>query len=220
MQDDGKADGKTEGKVRAAGTKASGARRRNRAFDESHALLIETAVRLVSEKGTEALSLSAVARAAGVNRTTLYYHFDSRDALFAAIRSWSAQRLAVAFAPRASIEERTRYIARFVLENPEVAALWAQEFLAPGDIADRYPEWPGLVAGVAQELEAQGRARGVDAEAYCTLLLTWAFLGPRVYRDSVRPDLPIDEAVERLTRTQVAMLGLHGVVPGGGGEGT
>ena len=185
-------------------------RRRNKAFDETHGALIETAVRLVSEKGMEALSLSEVAREAGVNRTTLYYHFESREALVAAVREWSAQQLAVAFAPIGTLEERTRYIARFVIQNPEVIDLWAEEFLAPGKIADRYPEWDRLVKGTAEELRANPEMAGVDAEAYCTLMLTWAMLGPRVYRNSVRPDLSEEEAIERMTRAQAQLVRLHG----------
>jgi hypothetical protein len=39
-------------------------------------------------------------------------------------------------------------------------------------------------------------------------------IGPRVYRNSVRPDLSLDETIERLTRTQIAMLRRIGVTPG------
>lgn len=190
------------------------ARRRNKAFDETHVALIETAVRLVSEKGMEALSLSEVAREAGVNRTTIYYHFESREALVEAVREWSARQLAAAFAPSSSREDRTRYIARFVIENPEVIDLWAADFLAPGKIGDRYPEWDGLVAGMAEQLKSQPETADVDAEAYCTLMLTWAMLGPRVYHNSVRPDLSKEDAIERMTRTQVRILQLHGIEPG------
>lgn len=186
-------------------------RRRNKAFDETHVELIDTAVRLVSEKGIEALSLSEVAREAGVNRTTVYYHFDSREALISSVREWSARQLAAAFEPVSSPTERIRYITRFVLENPEVTGMWAEDFLTPGNIIDRYPEWAGLVEGFRVELAARPETAAMDPEVYCTLLLTWAMIGPRVYGSSVRPDLPIDEMVERITRTQLKMLQLHGI---------
>lgn len=206
---------KSQGQAGKGGSAArKSARRRNKAFDETHVALIETAVRLVSEKGMEALSLSEVAREAGVNRTTIYYHFESREALVEAVREWSARQLAAAFAPSSSREDRTRYIARFVIENPEVIDLWAADFLAPGRIGDRYPEWDGLVAGMAEQLKSQPETADVDAEAYCTLMLTWAMLGPRVYHNSVRPDLSKEEAIERMTRTQVRILQLHGIEPG------
>ncbi|MCJ2179559.1 TetR/AcrR family transcriptional regulator [Novosphingobium album (ex Hu et al. 2023)] len=191
--------------------KARPARRRNKAFDETHTALIETAVRLVSEKGMEALSLSEVARETGVNRTTIYYHFDSREALVDAVRDWSSRQLAAAFSPGDSREDRTRYIARFVIENPELIGLWAEEFLSPGAIVDRYPEWNRLVAGMREQLASRPETAGIDAEAYCTLMLTWAMLGPRVYRGSVRPDLPVEEAIERMTQAQVGIMRLHGI---------
>lgn len=187
-------------------------RRRNKAFDDTHASLIEIAVRLVSEKGMEALSLSEVAREAGVNRTTVYYHFDSRDALLGAVRNWSSRQLAAAFAPATSPIERIRYVTRFVLENPEVIAMWTDEFLDPGHIEDRYPEWAGLVEGLGSQLRAGPDTAGIDPEVYGTLLLSWAMIGPRVYRNSVRPELPIDEMVERITQSQLAMLQLHGII--------
>lgn len=188
-------------------------RRRNKAFDETHAALIETAVRLVSEKGMEALSLSQVARAARVNRTTIYYHFESREALVEAVREWSSQQLAAAFAPTSSREDRTRYIARFVIENPAAIDLWAEEFLSPGHIAERYPHWHGLVEEMSEQLRANPETADMDVEAYCTLLLTWAMLGPRIYHNSVRPDLPAEEAIERITRTQMNILRLQGIAP-------
>lgn len=185
-------------------------RRRNKAFDETHVALIDTAVRLMSEKGMDALSLSEVAREAGVNRTTVYYHFESREALLSAVRDWSAAQLAAAFAPVHSPAERIRYITRFVLENPEVIALWTEDFLSPGHIVDRYPEWEALVEGIGVQLRSRPETEAIDPEVYCTLLLTWAMIGPRVYQGSVNPELSLDETIERITRSQLAMLQLHG----------
>ncbi len=189
-------------------------RRRNKGFQETHALLIDTAVRLMSEKGTEALSLSEVAREAGVNRTTVYYHFDSREALLAAVREWSANQFAAAFAPSDTAENRTRFITRFVIEKPEVVALWTEEFLSPGRVVERYPHWDTLVEGLRSQFVEGVETADIDAEAFAALLLTWAMIGPRVYRNSVRPDLSLEETVDRLARSQTAMLGLIGVTPG------
>ena len=188
------------------------ARRRNKGFEETHLALIETAVRLVSEKGMEALSLSEVARVAGVNRTTIYYHFASREALIAAVREWSAEQLGKAFASTDTPENRTRYITRFVLENPEVVALWTEDLLSPGRIVDRYPAFDAMAAGFDQHFAKDARCEGMDGQAYATFLLTWAMLAPRIYRNSVRSDISIDEMVERLTRTHMAILRQSGIV--------
>ena len=78
--------------------------------------LIETAVRLISQKGAGALSNAAVARALKINRTTVYYHFRSREALLRAVKVWSAEQLSVAFRRDAPQQERIDYITRFVGE--------------------------------------------------------------------------------------------------------
>lgn len=189
-------------------------RRRNKGFEETHALLIDTAVRLMSHKGAEALSLSEIARAAGVNRTTVYYHFDSREALLTAVRDWSAEQLAAAFVPSETAESRPRFITRFVLENPEVVALWSKEFLAPGHVAERYPRWHAMVEDLRGQLSDPCGDTEMDAEAFAAMLLAGFMIGPRVYRNSVRPELPLEECTDRLIKTQLAMLQRMGLTLG------
>jgi AcrR family transcriptional regulator len=186
------------------------AQKRNKGFEETHREMIETAVRLISEKGVEALSISALARATGVNRTTVYYHFENREALIAAVKAWSSEQLATAFRPVAPQQDRIDYITRFVLENPELIKLWFEDFISPGDIRDRYPHWDALVAGVGANLAAQGEQ--ADPEVYCVMLLTSAFIGPRVFRNSVRPDQDIDSLVRRFRIEQQRLLKSGGLL--------
>ncbi len=198
-------------------TRTSGnsqSRRRNKGFEETHLILIETAVKLVSAKGMEALSLSEVAREAGVNRTTVYYHFADREALIDAIREWSKRQLATVLAPVDTAENRTRVVIRYVLENPEVVALWTEEFLSPGRIADRYVTFHSLAQGLGMHFENEPKAAGMEGEVFATFMLTWSMVAPRVYRNSVRPELSVDETVERLTSTHMAMLRQCGLVEG------
>jgi len=185
--------------------------RRNRAFEETHGVLIDTAVRLISEKGVEALSLAEIAREAGVNRTTVYYHFADREALIAEVRAWSAKQLARAFQADATPQERGGYIVRFVLEHPELMKMWIDDFMAPGDIRDRYPEWDNLVAGVAARFARERPGERIDAELYCVNMLTVAMIGPRVYRNSVRPELDLEGTIAQFNREQLRMLGHDGM---------
>ncbi|MDZ4767256.1 MAG: helix-turn-helix domain-containing protein [Chloroflexota bacterium] len=48
---------------------------------KNHDLLLQTAARLFEEAGVDAVSMSAVAQAAGVGKGTLYRHFPSKEAL-------------------------------------------------------------------------------------------------------------------------------------------
>jgi AcrR family transcriptional regulator len=185
--------------------------RRNRAFAETHERLIEVAVALISEKGVEALSLVELAARAGVNRTTVYYHFKDREALVADVRNWSAKQLAKAFAPIGSEFERAAYIARVVLDNPDLMRLWIEDFVAPGDIRERYPEWDQLVDGVARRLAAERPDEAIDAEIYCVNMLAMAMIGPRVFHASVRPDLDRSEVIRRTSREMLRMLRHDGI---------
>lgn len=190
------------------------AQRRNKCFDESHQEMIETAVRLISQKGVASLSIAAVARTMGINRTTVYYHFDSRDALIAAVKAWSSEQLGRAFGLAATQQERIDYITRFVLENPELIKLWIEDFIAVGDIRDRYPLWDALVDGIKSRLPADSPDGPADAEIYCVILLTSAFIAPRVFRNSVHPEEDIETIVMRFRQEwqrllkQVALLQL------------
>jgi AcrR family transcriptional regulator len=177
------------------------AQRRNKGFEDTHQEMIETAVRLISEKGVDALSISALARAMGINRTTVYYHFDSREALISAVKTWSAEQLAKAFRPVAPLPDRIDYITGFVLENPELMKLWIDEFLSAGEVRQRYPAWDALVDGIRTTLSTDASNEAGDAEIFSIILMTAATIAPRVFKNSVRPDAD-DESVIRRFRSE------------------
>lgn len=179
---------------------------RNKGFDETHGELIEEAVRLISEKGAESLSIAALARAAGVNRTTVYYHFESRDALLAAVKLWASQQIVSAMRPGVPQEERIGSISRFVLDNPEITKLWIEDFVSPGDIRTSYPFWDSLVEGTAARFAEAFPDEEIDAEVYCVIMISSAIIGPRVFKNSVRPDASRDSIVERFLKEQQRTL--------------
>lgn len=168
--------------------------------------MIETAVQIIAERGVTALSISALARRMGINRTTVYYHFESRDALIAAVKIWSAAQLAKAFNSPGPPSERMDYISHFVLENPELMKLWIDDFIAVGNIRDRYPYWDALVSGIGKDLESEFPDEEIDPEVYCVMMLTGAFIGPRVYKNSVRPDDDINSVVGRFRQVHQHIL--------------
>lgn len=184
--------------------------RRNKTFEATHQALIEASVALISEKGVEALSVAGLARAVGMNRATVYYHFANREALLEAVSAWSSDQLTRGFAGQESQRERMDFVARFVLENPDLIKLWIEQFIAPGDIRGRYPKWDEFIA--ASRNHRPGHDGEVDVEVYCTFLLAGAIIGPRVFRNSVRPDLSEEEVVERFRAEQQRMLRRDGLM--------
>jgi AcrR family transcriptional regulator len=185
--------------------------RRNKGFDETHQELIETAVRLISERGADALSITALAREMGINRTTVYYHFDSREALLHAVASWATGQLARGMDFNLSQPERIGHISRFVLDNPELIKLWIDDFVSGPDIRDSYSCWDQLVDGTRRRLAEENPGETIDAEVYCVMLLAASIIGPRVYRGSVNPDASTEEIVAKFVREQQRVLHRDGL---------
>lgn len=180
--------------------------RRNKGFEDTHQGMIETAVRLISEKGVDSLSIAALTRAMRINRTTVYYHFENREALLRAVMLWSSTQLVKGLSLDAPQQERVDFITRFVLENPELIKLWLDDFMAAGDIRDRYPLWDALVEGTAATFTTRLPHEAVDTEVYCVILLASAIVGPLVFKNSVCPTSDIDTVIRRFRLERQRML--------------
>lgn len=186
--------------------------RRNKGFDDTHREMIDTAVRLISEKGVDALSIAALSRAMNINRTTVYYHFETRETLIDAVKAWSVEQLTKAFGSGGTRAERIDYITRFVLENPELIKLWIDDLVSVGDIRTRYPQWDALVEGIQAIFGAGDANDPVDAEVYSVLLLTSAIIGPRVFKNSVRPGEDVDTVSKRFRSEWQRILNKDGLL--------
>jgi len=179
-------------------TKAA-SRERNNGFVQTHRQMIEAAIRLISEKGVEALSLAELARELNLNRTTLYYHFKNREQLIAEVKQWASQQLTVGLDMELSQQERIEYVTRFVLENSELIKLWIDDLLSGADIRQCYPGWDDFVTGMRDTWSSPEGAPPLDAEVFCLNLLVSAFIAPGVFRNSVAPDASIDSIVARFS---------------------
>jgi hypothetical protein len=92
-----------------------------------------------------------------------------------------------------------------VLDNPELIKLWIDEFTAPGDIRERYPSWDAIVKGMAKHFAAIGES-DADAEIFALNVLITAFIGPHIFRASVRPDEDRETIVRRFRIEQERLL--------------
>lgn len=185
---------------------------RNKGYEQTHREMIECAVRLISENGSAALSVAALARAMEIDRTTVYYHFPNRQALLNAVAGWATAQLAKGMDPGTAQPERIGQIGRFVLENPDLIKLWIDDFVAGGDIRDSYSGWDAFVAGIEERFAAERPDEEVDAEVYSAMLLSAAIVGLRVFANSVRPGISVEVAVERFRKEQQRMLRRDGLI--------
>ncbi len=144
--------------------------------------LVDAALALVEAQGTAALTLRAVARAAGVSPMAPYHHFADRAALVAAVAQLGFERLyAVKLAALAGTGEDaaealvagTRAYVAFILDNPELYRL-----MKGPELADRsaHPALAAAAALPARKLAALVTALGplsVSPEAAAHSL--WSF---------------------------------------------
>lgn len=162
--------------------------------------MITTAVRLISEKGIDALSIAGVARDMGIDRTTVYYHFNSRKELLEAVSGWANEKLARGMDVSISEQDRAEQITRFVLEQPALIKLWIDGFISGSDIRDSYTRWDDLVEGTKAHFAREFPAENIDAEVYCVMMLCALVIGPRVFANGVQPDAPLEAIMARFLK--------------------
>jgi len=188
--------------------------------------VLDAATDLFLAQGYGAVSMDAVARAAGVSKATLYAHFASKEALFATImRDRSANyRLDESLFPesvtdlRATLEANGRRIMRFMLQERTLAIYR----IALGE-AGRFPELgrtffengPGKFCVRAQAwlavLRAAGLVRAADLEVATTqfmaLLRSDLFLRASLALPPAPTEAEIDATVSAAVETWLRAFG-------------
>lgn len=180
--------------------------RPHKGYDQTHREMIEHAVRLISQKGTEALSVALLAREMGISRANVYYHFANREALIAAVKFWASEQLARGMDESWPVSDRAIGITSFVLGNPDLVKLWIDDFISGDDVRQSYTRWEALVEGLQQRFNEQCPDASIDAEVYCTIMLTSSLIAPRIFARSVRPELPMKEIIARFIKEQQRVL--------------
>jgi len=182
--------------MKEAATAPSERHRRSDARNNRAALL--TAAReLVAESGPEALTVVSVARRAGLNRSTAYQHFKSRDELVQAVSDVFADEVARMFSEPRPFGEQVEYFIRYFREHPDHARIWLFRMLTGQAGGDSEMGWGDYVRAI-DRLAASPRSQdGIDAEMFgiigLTSALVWSLMAEQ------RGDAG-DEATERFAR--------------------
>lgn len=98
-------------------------RARRSDFQRNRERIVAAARQLMGERGPESLTVSAVAHAAGINRTTAYQHFRTRDELVRAVTEELIEEVRAYLAARRPIVGHIDEVAAYFLEHPELARL-------------------------------------------------------------------------------------------------
>ncbi|MCE7795441.1 TetR family transcriptional regulator [Sphingobium sufflavum] len=158
--------------------------------DSTREAILEAAHNLLARDGPEGLSLSEVARLAGVNRGTAYQHFRTRDRLIFATGRWMAEKLHhAAFAGRppsaAALGDRgmaslAGRLVGFAMERPELCRAWMLQLLSTPDPSQDlfWRDYRTAIAALGTDGQKAGMERPMDPEVAAVAMLAGAFLWP------------------------------------------
>jgi len=157
--------------MRTTSATASG-RARPRDPDATRHLILAAAQTMMAEQGPRGLTVSDVARRAGVNRGTAYQHFPTRERLVAAVIERvgrGTKELLDATAPR-GLDERIDATVEHFVGNPELVRLSLFRMLAgiPHPSAEL---WEGYVERVRALVASAGTCSDADGDMLAVILL-------------------------------------------------
>jgi AcrR family transcriptional regulator len=195
--------------------------RRARNPDGTREAILEAAREVLAQDGKEGLSVSLVARRAGVNRGTAYQHFQTREQLIEATTHWVSDKLFHAVygdhaevrgesADSIGIRLVTEHLADFAMENPELGRAWLFELLSSRRPAsDRF--WRAYESSFEQLAKTDYAQPGIDTEVVSVLTLAGMFLWPVWARAHTRNAKERQQMAKRFSR-EVLRMSLHGTL--------
>ena len=184
-------------------------RARRRDFEDSRRRILDAARLILAERGPEALTVSEVAHRAGLNRTTAYQHFRTRDALTTAVMAETADELTGMLRDPQHLWGDLDRMVPFFADHPELARLTLHQLLAESPLPESgrssYLAW---IRKIVQSPNAQPR---IDAEMLSYVLMCIGILWPLIARVQYENAESARRATRRLTR-EIRRLLLHGVL--------
>ncbi|MFQ5774431.1 MAG: TetR/AcrR family transcriptional regulator [Kiloniellaceae bacterium] len=142
--------------------------------------IVQAATRLFLEAGYGAVSMNAIAAAAGVSKRTVYSHFAGKDALFGAVMANVCAGVIGTRAPASLIEGPPRrvlseygrtfltlIVSRRALAIFRIATYESGRFPELGEVFYRVgpQRWTGVLAAYLREQDRTGALRVPDPEA-------------------------------------------------------
>lgn len=174
--------------------------RRKRDPESTRVSILEAAVSVLARDGAEALSVSSVAKLAGVNRGTAYQHFQVKETLIrATLERVSHQLLEAVFEGGDLGGERPEgllqpdltnlpdvinrmaafnlRLAEYAIENPDIGRIWLFDVLSRENPRDDvfYKRFEQALHTLAA---SDASEKDMDVEVLAVLMLTGYFLWP------------------------------------------
>ena len=212
---------------------AKSRKRRVRDPESTRYSILEAAKTILAADGAEGLSVSSVAKLAGVNRGTAYQHFQTREELVRATLDWVSHQLLDAVFEggdlggeppadllRPDLEHLPDVIdgmaafnlrlAEYAIENPEIGRIWLYDVLSRENPRDDvfYKRFEQAMRTLA---ESDASVADMDVEVLAVLMLTGYFLWPVWVRAHAKSKKARKKMAGRFAR-EVLRLSMHGVL--------
>jgi AcrR family transcriptional regulator len=206
--------------------------RRKRDPESTRISILEAAKTILAQDGAEGLSVSSVAKLAGVNRGTAYQHFQVKEDLVRATLDWvSHQLLDAVFEGWDSEGERPEgfpepdlehlpdvidsmasfnlRLAEYAIDNPDIGRIWLYDVLSRKNPKDDvfYKRFELALKEMAM---SDATNEGMDTEVLAVLMLTGYFLWPVWVRSHAGSKKERKVMAQRFAN-EVIRLAIHGV---------
>ena len=128
----------------------------------SREALLTAAREQMAEGGPNALTVVSVAKRAGLNRSTAYQHFRTREQLLRAVGVEFADELRDMFDEPRHFGAQIDFFVHYFLDHPDIARIWLYRLLAgEGSVGHGWGDYVTALARLARSARSQ---EGIDAE--------------------------------------------------------
>ncbi len=165
----------------------------------SRKALLDAARQIVAEGGLEGLTVVGVARRAGLNRSTAYQHFRTRDDLVRAVSQDFATEVRRVLSEPRSFGEQIDFFVHYFRERPDIARIWMFRLLTgtSGGMADGWEDYVGGLERIARSGRAQP---DIDAEMLGVIGMTSALVWSLMAGERSRTDAGAEEETRRFAK--------------------
>ena len=135
--------------------------------------ILNTAAEIFSESGFEGARVDEIAKRAGVNKATIYYHIGDKKALYAQVihdvfgnaADQVVRNNKTAKSPEDKLKIYIRTLAGLVEHHPELAAIMLREQASGGkNLPEVVVEDLAGIMGIISEILEEGKQRGIFIE--------------------------------------------------------
>ena len=178
---------------------------RRRDPEGTYQAILDAAEALMAERGPEGLTVSEVAHRAGVNRTTAYQHFRTREQVIEAVTARLSDGVRRILESDLSLGERIDHMVKLHLDRPEVARLWLFQMLSDAPLPQD-KSWERFLRGLTTLAASDRSQDGIDAEMLACILLGATLVWSLLARRGPGGPEAAPEATERFTREVKRLL--------------